>query len=377
MMGNSIVIVNQSVGYLTIDVCNSLAKHYENVILISGKIDTSVRQLDNKIKIESIISYDKSSITKRLYTWVKGTWQLYRILKNKYKKSDILFFTNPPLSYLTMLKLKNSFSIVEYDVYPDALKNIKCPSFIIKKWTKWNRSLFKKSKGVVALSNGMKKILTKYVEPDKIQVIPLWPSSSKVEKILPENNKFITENNLQGKFVVMYSGNIGYTHNVESIIALAEKMKDNKNIVFLIIGEGGKKERIIKMAHEKKLNNCHFHNFLPSDKLKYSLSAANIGIVTLTEDTAFVSVPSKSFNLLSYGIPILNIAPKGSELGNIVSKYNCGASYTDSELEEMSSFILRCLEDKQYYKSLGIAALEASTNFTSANAEKYINVFKS
>ena len=58
-MENSVVIVNQSVGYLTIDVCNSLAKHYNDVTLISGKIGPSVRQLDSKIKIESIISYDK------------------------------------------------------------------------------------------------------------------------------------------------------------------------------------------------------------------------------------------------------------------------------------------------------------------------------
>lgn len=374
MMGNSIVIVNQSTGYLTIDVCNSLAKHYEKVILISGKINPSVRQLDNQIKIETIISYDKSNIAKRIHTWVKGTWQLYRIIRKKYPDSEILFFTNPPLSYLTMLKLKNRFAIVEYDVYPDALKNIKCPAFIINKWTKWNKELFRKAKGIVALSGGMKNILTKYVEPDKIQVIPLWTSSSKVEKVLPEKNKFIAENNLQGKFVVMYSGNIGYTHNVESIIALAEKMKDNENIVFLIIGEGGKKEKIIQMASEKGLNNCHFHDFLPAEELKYSLSAANIGIVTLTKETAFVSVPSKSFNLLSYGVPLLNIAPKGSELENIISKYDCGVSYTDSQLEEMSSFISKCLENKRYYENLKESALEASRSFTSANAEKYINV---
>lgn len=373
-MGNSVVIVNQSVGYLTIDVCNSLVKHYENVTLISGKIDPSVHQLDSRIKIESIVSYDKSNIAKRIYTWVKGTWQLYKIIKKKYPDADILFFTNPPTSYLTMLKLKNRFSIVEYDVYPDALKNIKCPAFIIKKWTRWNQKLFREANGIVALSNGMKKILTKYVEPDKVQVIPLWPSSSIVEKIQPEENLFITENNLQEKFIVMYSGNIGYTHNVESIIQLAEAMKDYNNIAFLIIGEGGKKEKIIKMANEKGLSNCHFHDFLPADKLKYSLSAANIGIVTLTEETAAVSVPSKSFNLLSYGVPILNIAPNGSELGNVISKYGCGASFSDKQLDLMKSFLIKCSEDKQYYLDLCNATFEANLNFTVDNADKYINI---
>ena len=107
----------------------------------------------------------------------------------------------------------------------------------------------------------------------------------------------------------MYSGNIGYTHNVEIILELSLKLKDTKYIYFMIIGNGGKKSQLMDLANQYNLSNCTFLDWQPANKMKYSLCVADLSVVTLTEDTAFVSVPSKTYNILS---PTVLTVCKGS-----------------------------------------------------------------
>lgn len=372
----SIVLVNQSTGYLTVDVCNAFAKNYDRVVLLAGRVGTFSRKLSDKVEVVSITPYDKSSIIRRLKTWIISSFQIKKYLSRLYEPVDVLYFTNPPMSYLWADKMKHRFGIVEYDIYPDALANVKCPSFITKWWAKRNIEIFRKSVGIATLSDGMKDQLKQYVDSDKIKVIYNWGGNEEAEKVDPQDNAFAKKYNLTDKFVVMYSGNIGYTHNVETIIDVAAKCKNNKNIVFLIIGEGGKKSALMKRANDEKLDNVIFSDYLPAEDVKYSMSCANLGVVTLTEETAKVSVPSKTYNLLSYGIPLLSIAPKESELGKIIKENKCGASFEKDNIVGIVNFIEECMSDKSAYDELSMHAKKASSRFSYANAELYPLIFK-
>ena len=115
---------------------------------------------------------------------------------------------------------------------------------------------------------------------------------------------------MQNKFIVQYSGNIGVTHNVETLIEIAELLKDNTDILFQIIGRGPRKSKLENLVKEKNLPNCVFLPFQTDDMFPYSLSAADVGVVILDETTSKGSVPSKSYNLMSYGIPSLYIASR-------------------------------------------------------------------
>lgn len=371
----TVILVNQSTGYLTVDICNAFAKKYDRVVLLAGKVETFSRKLSDNVEVVSICSYDKSSIVKRLMTWIKGSLQIKKYLFSLSETVDVLYFTNPPLSYLWADKMEHRFGIVEYDIYPDALVNVKCPSFIMKWWTKRNKDIFNKSVNIITLSDGMRDQLTQYVEADKIKVIYNWGVNDDIKRIALEDNTFVKKLNLTDKFVVMYSGNIGYTHNVETIIDVASRCKNKNNIVFLIIGDGGKKSTLLKRVKNDKLDNVIFSDYLPAEDVKYSMSCANLGVVTLTEETANVSVPSKTYNLLSYGIPLLSIAPKQSELGRIIKKNNCGASFEKDNIDGIIKFIEDCLSDKSAYDELSKNAKKASSKFTNKNADLYTNIF--
>lgn len=103
----------------------------------------------------------------------------------------------------------------------------------------------------------MANLLSKYVNKSKIKVIPNWGSIT-MNPVPKVDNPFIKEHHLEGKFVVMYSGNIGYTHHVETIVALALLLRNEFDIHFMVIGGGGKKADLVKLVEMQGLVNCTF-----------------------------------------------------------------------------------------------------------------------
>lgn len=374
-MKEKIVFINQSTGYLMIDIVNAFASQCKDTVLIAGSIKENERSLNSSTKVDKIVEYNRTSIFKRLLTWVWGTIQIYFKLLFKYRGWYVVYVTNPPLSYLLSLCLKNPFSIIVYDIYPDGLTNvgIKEDNYIYKKWSKWNKKSFSKADTIFTLSEGMKKRLSIYIDINKIISIPNWSASNDLKPIDKESNIFIKNNNLTNKFIVLYSGNIGISHNVEYIIEVAKNINNIKDIHFLIIGEGGKKKTLEDMVAEYNLENCTFLTWQNIDIMPYSLASADIAVITLNDETSIVAVPSKTYNLLAVGAPLLCIASEKTELYKLVSEYNNGKCFDKNDIDEMSKYILEVYNNLDLKNKLSKNSLEASKQFTYKNAEKYVN----
>ena len=372
---SKLILINQSTGYLTIDTVNAYATKYDEVVLVTGRIGESERILNTQVKVEKIVAYDKSSSLKRVLTWLIAFFQIFFLLAFKYRKYEVVYVTNPPISYLASLILRNPFSVIVYDAYPDALRNIgiKQGHWLYELWGNWNRKLFKKAKCVYTLSEGMAHQLSNYVELSKIKIVPLWPSSESFAPIQKHNNKFIKEHHLEDKFIVMYSGNMGYTHNVDTLVEVATILKDVDRIQFLFIGDGKKKTDLLETVKKRKLANCTFLDWQPYETLSYSLAAADLGVVTLNDETALTSVPSKTFNLLAVGAPLLCIASEVSEIAKIVSKYHNGLVCPATEQQKIADFILELSKNKIIQHQMSMASLEAAKEFTKENAFLYLN----
>lgn len=371
----NLVVVNQSVGYLTIDTVNAYTSLYDNVVLIAGRVEKSERQLKESVKVERIIAYNKTSVIKRISTWIIAFIQIFFLLCYKYRKYEVVYVTNPPISYLASLVLKRPFSIVIYDTYPDALRNIgiRQGHWLYELWSKWNCKLFNKAKCVFTLSEGMAQQISNYVDRSRIKVVPLWPASDSFAPIKKKDNPFVLKHSLEDKFVVLYSGNMGYTHNVDTLVEVAEILCDKENIHFLFIGDGKKKQDIISSVEDKRLVNCSFLDWQPFDVLPYSLASADLGVVTLNDETALTSVPSKTFNLLAVGAPLLCIAPENSEIARIVSKYYNGLVCPATNPMKIAEFVLQMASDKDLYKQMSFSSLQAVKEYTKKNAYLYLN----
>lgn len=370
-----IVFVNQSVGYLMIDVVNAFVENGFSVGLITGHVGEAERELDANVHRSRIVRYSKKNFLTRILTWVVGTVQITFLLLSRYKGWHVVYVTNPPLSYWAALLLGNSYSVLVYDIYPDALKNVNIDEShpVFRLWKRINRKVFGRARHLYTLSDGMAALLSRYVEREKIEIIPCWSGSDRLKPVAKDKNPFISEHGLEGKFVVMYSGNIGYTHNVEVIIEVAKRMQNQADICFCIIGEGLKKNVLMEMVREAELENCFFLPYQPVGWMNYSLASADVSVVTLTAETAFVSVPSKTYNLLAVGSPLLVVAPRDSEIDRLVREHKCGMSFERTDVEAMVAYIMKLKEEEAWKMRLSENSLKASRKYTFRNALRFVD----
>lgn len=374
MKKSQIVFINQSSGYLMIDIIGAYKGLYDERILLAGSVNSRNNKLPEGVVLHSLIKYVRDSKIKRIYTWIIAFIQILWIVKTRYRNAFLFIVTNPPLSVFIPLFCKNSFSLLIYDVYPDALTELKIlkeKSFVVKLWKLANKIIYAKASRIVTISNGMKKLLSQYSIGSQISVIPIWTDNQFFLKIPKEKNTFLKEHGLYNKFIVLYSGNLGYTHDIDVIIDLADHLQ-NDNVYFLIIGSGEKYKKISLDIKNRKLQNCKILPLQPSDIMPYSFSAADIAIVTLSKDASRLSVPSKTYNYLSVGAPLLCIVENNSEIGNLVLTYNIGECFSKNEIQKMQDYILKVKNNIVYKSLLQNNAYKASLDFGVDNALKFI-----
>jgi len=372
-----IVVINQASNYLTVGFCNAFSAQFESVSLITGSIHIQGEELNKNVKVTPINKWVERPASKKFWSYIKACLKIYWLLLTKYRKHEVFFVSIPPMGYLLNLLVSNHFSILVWDVYPDVFKitGMKENHFLYKTWASLNKKSFKKSFRLFTIGNKMADLLEVYVPRTKMIIQPIWSIFQANERVLKTENPFIKEHNLENKFIIQYSGNIGLTHKVEIVVEIAELLKDNKDIIFQIIGRGPRVPALQKMVEEKNLPNCMFLPFQSDAMFPFSLSAADLGIVILDELTSKGSVPSKSYNLMSYGIPSIYIAGEDSELHDYANQFKAAACFTERELQAAKNFILDLASNKQKWEMMSQNALETSKLFRRDNAYKFVELY--
>jgi len=373
----NLVIVNQAANYLTIGFCNAFSKKFEHVNLITGSIHIQGENLHNRVEIHHINKWKERPSAKKLLSFVIACWKIFWLLKTKYRNHEVLFVSLPPMAYLMNLILSNLCSMVIWDVYPDTLRitGMKEGHLIYKFWTRLNKKSFSKAFRLFTISEKMSELVGQYVRMEKIIIQPIWSIFQENQRVTKKNNPFVIQNNLNGKFVVQYSGNIGFTHKVKVVVQLAELLKDENNIVFQIIGRGPRVPQLKCLVEEKNLPNCKFLPFQSDEMFPFSLSAADLGVVVLDETTSKGSVPSKSYNLMSFGIPSLYIASPDSELMNYTKQYGHAMCFSETELSAAKDYILEISRNRQKWIKYSRNAENAAKDFRRSNADLFVKKY--
>ena len=377
MSNRRIVFVNQAVNFLTVDIVNSFAEKYEDITLLTGNVHAQGTELNPAVKVDTLIKYNEKSFATKTYGWTIATLQVFFKLLFTYRRHEIFFVSIPPMSYLTMLLLRNRFSILIWDVYPDTLKiyGIGEKNPIFKFWSWANKKVFKKATHLFTIGDKMAELISKYIHKEKIKIIRLWTTFENFTPIEKAVNFFISDHHLEDKFIVQYSGNIGLIHNVEVMVDIAALLKENKNILFLIIGKGDKVNKIKERIREYKLDNCLVLPFQADDVFPYSLSAADVGVVILNDKTSKGSIPNKAYNLMTAAKPILYIASEDSELNIYAEKYNNGKCFASTKLKAIAAFIDELSKDQSLQQQYKINSLKASLDFTRKNTTAIIEAY--
>lgn len=368
-----VVVVNQASNYLTIGLVNAFNQRCFKVALITGSIHVQGELLHHSIEVSKIKKWAERPIAKKLYSYIVGTLGIWWLLVTRYRNYEVLFVSLPPWGYLLSLFLRHRCSMIIWDVYPDVFKitGMSERHLVYRVWAYLNKKAFRKAYRIFTIGERMADLLSTYVTRERLLVQPIWSIFQKNKKVARATNPFVAAHRLENKFVVQYSGNIGLTHRVEVMIDLAEQMLKEEDILFQIIGRGPRVPQLQKLVSEKRLRNVQFLPFQTDAMFPYSLSAADVGVVILDETTAKGSVPSKSYNLMSYGIPALYIASTDSELSDYAKRFGHAACYSDAELSKAGDFLRSLKEDRHKWSQMALNAEQASRLFRRENADKF------
>ncbi|MEM8494887.1 MAG: glycosyltransferase family 4 protein [Planctomycetota bacterium] len=277
-------------------------------------------------------SFGKGSIAIRLLGGMLFTIQA--MLRGVWtgKLGAVLVSTSPPMAPMAALfiRLLRRCPVVFWamDINPDqmiAMGKVGERSLPARLFDAMIKSTLKRSAKTVTLDRFMgQRLEAKVPLHDKLEVMPPWPLADHLEPVEHADNPFREEHGLAGKRVVMYSGNISPAHPVDTVLDAARRVQDLDSLVFLFIGGGLGKQRIDDYIAEHGLTNVRTLPYQPLDRLRFSLSAADVHLVAMGEDMIGIVHPCKVYGVLGVRRPVLALGPAESHVGEIVERYDAG-----------------------------------------------------
>jgi glycosyltransferase involved in cell wall biosynthesis len=311
---------------------------------------------------------------------------MLHLLRRSSRRQLVLLTTAPPflplLGYLLSRFFKISYVCLLYDLYPDIaikLNVVQKHHWLTKIWGFCNRLTWKKAAAIVVLNSTMKDLIVQRCPEvaHKILIIPNWSDPQEIQPISKKNNWFAQEYDLVDRFTVMYSGNMGRCHDMETLLSAMCFLR-NAPIQFVFVGGGDKRKYMQTQVRELGLKNCLFLPYQPKENLAFSLTAGDVSIVSIDERMEGLVAPSKLYSYLAAASPIAAICPAHSYLNDIFFDAKCGATFRNGDGEGLSKYLYKLSQNPELVKELGLSGRKyCIENYTVEKiANDYLELFK-
>jgi glycosyltransferase involved in cell wall biosynthesis len=277
---------------------------------------------------------DKNVIPFRLINMATlGIAVLFRALFILRQGDRVLVVTTPPsmpfiVAAVSLLR-GASYTLLIHDSYPEifiAVKKANARSFFVNVLHFLNRWLFKYAAKIVVVGRDMAELTERKTAGLDIPIayIPNWAELDTVSPELRIENQLLKELGLTEKFVFLYAGNMGHPNDIETIVEAAQRLSDRDDIHFLFIGTGVKRKWLERTVKDRELPNVTILDPRPREEQRVFLNACDVAIVSLVTGMIGVSMPSRTYNALAAGKPILALAEAGSEVHRVISEDDVG-----------------------------------------------------
>ncbi len=300
------------------------------------------------------------------------------------KYDFVIGLTTPPwISFFGLLFCKlrgGKFIHWAMDVNPDEavkLGWVKQGSLFYKLLDAWAGYTYKKSYKIIALDRYMADLIkSKGIDGQKIGVIPVW-THDEVESVPHEKNPFRKDHNLDNKFVIMYSGNFSICHPIDTALETAKRLKNEKDIIFMFIGGGVRLTEILSFKEKYSLDNIIYLPYQRREYIKYSLSAADLHVVSMGDDYVGIVHPCKIYGILGTGRPFVLLGPIKSHIGDIITEHRIGYQVSHGDVEGLLDIIktVKNLSPAEKTKYANISLFLAKNKFSRSHlTKKFISI---
>lgn len=307
------------------------------------------------------------------------------------KEYDIAFsISQPPIlggllgKFAKKINSKSKFIYNIQDFNPEQIEAVKYikSKIIINLIKKIDNKTLEAADKIVVVGNDQLETInnrsTKYLE--KTIVINNWINEREIYPLDINNNdviKFKEDYNLNNKFVLMYSGNLGLFYDLENLIKVSKKFKNIKDMIFVFVGAGAKKKELEKYKQDNELENIVFIPYRPKNELNISLNAADVHFVVNAKGIKGVSVPSKIYGVLSSGKYVIGVLEENSEARNIINKAQCGRCVSPCDYDGFEKLISYAYKNRNGLADIGMCGRKYLENNLSMDVSisKYENLF--
>lgn len=320
-------------------------------------------------------TFRKDDFLLRLINMVSLSLSIFILAIFKVRKQDhVIVVTTPPslpflLAAVCRLRRAKCLLLI-HDVYPEVL--IACGIYksntILMRLLGWlSQRLYHSVDRIIVLGRDIKSVvLRRYKSNDhNVKIIPNWADLYFITPGERVQNVLINKLGIGEKFIVQFSGNMGRTHGIECLVESAKKLIDQKDIHFLFIG-GGAKRRWLQCAVQKNgLHNVTLLQHQARSELSIALNACDLAIIPFVPGMAGLSVPSRMYNILAAGKPIIAAADRNSELAAVIQEEKLGWVVLPDQPDKVVEAILNAKANPDLLLEMGKRArLAAKTKYS-------------
>lgn len=361
----------EATGQFLTELCDDLSRDHEVTIVAGPSYHTNdgnsvgfrlwSRERRGKVTIIRTrgTRFSKSNLAGRLVN-LSTYYLLAAIVAFRLPRPDVIVAeTDPPLlgALAAVLKRRWRCRLVYNvrDLYPDIAEvtgGVRSP-FLLDLLRRGNDYAYERADLIVTLGHDMaQRIVGKGVPTDKVVVVPDWVDCGRIRPL--ESNPL--RRSFGDKFVVMYSGNIGLSQQLEVVLEAADRLRDDARILFALIGEGARKKWLQERASAMGLTNVVFLPYQPQEKLAESLGAADLHLIPLVAGAAGCLVPSKIYGILAAGRPFIAMMEDTAEVAQIARDDAVGFVVWPGNVEALIGAIREALDAPERLKQMGSRA---------------------
>lgn len=351
---------------LLTDLAEQLAAHNLEVLVITSKPQREDRPATEQHHGVTILRVGSSHLGKansisRVLDFTSfmfgALWRMFRVTR---RADTVVFMTDPPLLGalgwpLVALRRARFIHWIQ-DIYPEIAIELTGHRWLacLKPLRNWS---WRKASCCVTLGTDMAKVVATAGVPEaRMKIIPNWAPSGLKSPSAQEIDLRKHDWSLVGKFVALYSGNLGRVHDLQPIIETAALLKHEKDIAFVFVGQGVQLAALRTFVRQRNLTNVHFFPPQPREQLAVTLAQGDVHFVTLRQNCERYVFPSKLYGIVAEGKPTIFIGPLTSELADLVRKENLGYSFEPDQIHEIGAALIHLRDDPEDHRRLCQAA---------------------
>lgn len=318
----------------------------------------------------------KAALGKRALAELLFTVRMFFVLLTRLRRGDVALTVPAPFmlpyAFAAAAKLKGARSLlIMHDLYPDVLVMagmLKPESLLAKAMHALNAPMFRALDAIVIIGRDTEKLVLRYrgMTREKIRFIPNWATLPRGVRAVDLDNPY--RRSLSARFVVGLSGNLGFTHDPVVVFEAARSLRDAGGIHFLLSGWGVGFDQLKALQAEAKLPNVTLVDRVEDEQLETFLSAADVWIIPYRKNVAGVSVPSRFYNLLAIGRPVILVSEPDAEAALTVIEHDVGWVVEPGKADELAKAVSRAADAHDPQRAGRAAEISGRFDFEAAMA---------